>query len=260
MDKKYYLIAASLAVFLFITGFFVFDAVLGETEEASAPIAAVPLEIDNSTEEEAQPDTSQPAAESESTQPETAAPEEAQQAAAGSTIYTISQDQSQASFTLSEVLRGSPTTVLGTTDQVPGEIAVDLNDLSTVQVGTIQVNARTLETDESRRNQAIRNRILNTDSYEFISFVPTEVVGLSGSASPGQTLTFQIVGDLTIRDITQPVTFEVTAEINDVGQLLASAVTTITRAQYDLTIPSVPFVADVGEEVTINLNIVALTS
>jgi polyisoprenoid-binding protein YceI len=159
---------------------------------------------------------------------------------------------------MSEVLRGTPTTVVGLSDQVAGEIAVDLSDLGTAQVGIIQVNARTLETDESRRNQTIRNRILNTDSYEFITFEPTAVMGLDGSASPGQLLTFQITGDLTIRDVSQDVAFEVTAQVDNANRLVGTAVTTITRAAFDLNIPSVPFVADVGEDVTLTINFTAL--
>jgi polyisoprenoid-binding protein YceI len=253
MNKKNMVIVIGLAIFVLIAGGFVYDAVLGETEEASGSIAAVPLEIGTTQESEPAPESS--AIETEAITAET----EPELSAGGLTVYAISQEDSEASFSLSEVLRGSPATVLGITNQVAGEIAVDLNDLSTVQIGTIQVNARTLETDESRRNQAIRNRILNTDSYELITFVPTEVVGLSGKADAGQLLSFQIVGDLTIRDITQQVKFEATAEIDGDGRLVGTAVTTITRAQFDLNIPSVPFVADVGEDVTITLNIVGLS-
>jgi hypothetical protein len=35
---------------------------------------------------------------------------------------------------------------------------------------------------------------LNTDSYEFITFTPQEIVGLTGSATPGQEFSFQIAG------------------------------------------------------------------
>jgi hypothetical protein len=53
--------------------------------------------------------------------------------------------------------------VIGITDQVAGEASVNLADLSQTRLGVILVNARTLATDQDRRNQAIRNRILQTD-------------------------------------------------------------------------------------------------
>ena len=62
------------------------------------------------------------------------------------------------------------------------------------------------------------------------------------------------------RDITQPVTFEVTATVDALNQLSGTAVTTVQRADYDLNIPSVPQVADVSEEVRVELDFVAAGS
>jgi polyisoprenoid-binding protein YceI len=172
-------------------------------------------------------------------------------------VLEILPEESEVRFILSELLRGQPTTVVGVTDQVAGQIAVNPNDLSTAQVGVIQVNARDLATDSNMRNQAIRNRILHTDNYEFITFTPTEIMGLEGSAQPGDTFTFQLAGDLTIRDVTQPVVFEVTATVDDMNRLSGTAVTTVQRSDYNLAIPNVPQVADVSEEVQVELDFVA---
>ena len=51
---------------------------------------------------------------------------------------------SEARFLIVEILRGEPKTVVGKTNQVTGQIAVDLNDLSTAAVGPVQVNVQTL--------------------------------------------------------------------------------------------------------------------
>jgi polyisoprenoid-binding protein YceI len=190
---------------------------------------------------------------------ETAATAEpAATAASGLTIFEIDSSQSQVRFIITEELRGQPKTVVGTTNEVAGELALDPNDLSLTQVGIIQVEARSLSTDSSQRNQAIRNRILNTDQYEFITFTPTGVTGLSGSGAPGQTYTFQIAGNLTIRDITQPVVFEATAKADSLDQLSGTATTTIQRADYNLIIPNAPGVANVGESVTLEIDFVAV--
>ena len=50
--------------------------------------------------------------------------------AAARTVYTIDQAASEARFVIDEVLNGSPFTVVGTTDQVAGEIALSLTDPS----------------------------------------------------------------------------------------------------------------------------------
>ncbi len=172
-------------------------------------------------------------------------------------IYQIIQDESEARFILGEVLRGEPTTVIGVTDQVAGEIALSLEDLSTTQIGVIRINARTLATDQDRRNRAIREFILQTDTYEFITFTPTDVIGLPGNAGIGEMITFQIEGDLTIRDITNPVVFDVTATTVSEGRLEGSAATMLRRSDYGLVIPNVPFVAEVDDEVLVELDFVA---
>ncbi len=175
-------------------------------------------------------------------------------------IYEIDPAASQVRFELDELLRGNPITVVGRTDQVAGQIAADLNDLSTVQAGEIRINARTLATDNDFRNRALKNEILDTGDFEFITFSPTVVNGLPDSAAVGDTLEFTIDGDLTIRDITLPVTFTVTASPVSETQLTGSATTTIAREDFNLTIPTVPNVADVEEEVELYIDFVANAS
>jgi polyisoprenoid-binding protein YceI len=256
MNRKY-IVAGILLLILILGGIWLWNWVLGDTEAASGPITAIPVVTETAIVEA--PPTEAPVAPTEEPvdeEPPTAteAPQSAQR------VHQISQAESQVAFTIFEELRGQPKDVIGTTDQVAGEIVLDPNDLSTAQVGVIQVNARTLVTDDDRRNQAIRNRILNTDNYEFITFTPTEISGLEGAATVGQEFTFQIAGDLTIRDVTQPVVFDVTAQLVSEDQLVGHAVAKIQRGDFNLVIPSVPFVANVGEEITLEINLVANVS
>ena len=249
MNRKYVLIGIFFLVIFVAGGIWLWNWVLGDTEAASGPITAIPVVTETTivgaapTEVPIEP-TNEPVAEET---PVESSP----------LIFQISQEESQASFTIFEELRGQPKDVVGTTNQMAGEIALDTNDLSTVQVGVIQVNARTLVTDDNRRNQAIRNRILNTDNYEFITFTPTQISSLEGTATVGQEFTFQIAGDLTIRDITKPVVFDVTAQLVTEDQLTGSSVTKIQRGDFNLVIPSVPSVANVGEEIALEINFVA---
>ncbi len=135
---------------------------------------------------------------------------------------------------------------------------MDLTDLSTAKVGEILINARTLATDDDRRNQAIRNRILFTDQYEFIRFTPTRIIGLQGTAEVGKPFTFQVEGDLTIRDVTKTVVFELSITGETTDRLSGTAKAVIKRADFNLNIPDVPFVADVGEEITLEIDLVLL--
>jgi polyisoprenoid-binding protein YceI len=227
---------------------------LGETEAASGPVTAIPL-----TEAVVeQPIYPPPTAEGQSAEAPYPEPEVPAEQAGGAVVYTIDQENSEVRFVLGEILQGAPKEVVGISNQVAGQISVDMVNPGNSQVGVITINARTLETDADRRNQAIRNRILFTDDYEFITFTPTGINGLPESTVEGETISFQIEGDLTIRDITQTVVFDVTAVVASGDRLEGSASTTIARADYNLSIPSVPAVADVDEEVRLEIDFVAI--
>jgi polyisoprenoid-binding protein YceI len=173
-------------------------------------------------------------------------------------VAQIVSDESEARFIIDEVLNDAPKTVIGTTSQVAGELAVDSSDPANSQVGIIQVNARTLTTDSEFRNRAIKNQILQTDQYEFITFTPKQIVGLPASGAVGQSYTFQIVGDLTIRDVTKQVTFDVTATPASESRLEGMAQTTIRYADYGISIPQVRQVASVAEQVRLEIDFVAV--
>ncbi|MBK7896037.1 MAG: YceI family protein [Anaerolineaceae bacterium] len=240
---------------------------LQEPAEPSATIEAVPLEIEEAEEpavvEEPTAVSEQPAvevdeaeAESEEAPAEEPVAEEAAPAG-GLVVYEISQDASTVRFELDEDLRGNRITVVGETGQVAGQIALDLSDLSTAQVGVIQINARTLATDNDFRNRAIQNEILQTGAYEFITFTPTAVSGLPASATVGEFIQFSIEGELTIRDVTETVTFEVTATAVTETAIQGTATATVLRDTYGLNIPEVPNVANVENEVDLIINFVA---
>lgn len=259
--------------------------VFREVEEPSAPIEAIPLETEEteevapeaeameeetvaeSTEEEMAEPTAEPIEEPvdeiEEPTPEpveeaTSIPaEEPESSADGPTVYEISQDDSEVRFELDEDLRGSRITVIGSTNQIAGQLAVDYADLASTQVGVIQINARTLATDNEFRNRAINNEILDTGTFEFITFTPTAVTGLTGGASVGDTITFDIVGDLTVRDVTMEVTFTVEATAVSDTQITGTASTVILRDDYGLGIPSVPSVANVEEEIELYIDFTA---
>ncbi len=171
--------------------------------------------------------------------------------------FRIVPEESKAQFKLSEILRGNPTEVVGVSNQVAGEIVIDPKNLGASQLGVIQINARTLATDSNQRNGAIRRFILNTDTYEFITFKPTAISGLSGDGALNKPFTFKIQGDLTIRDVTKPVVFDATVQAPSAERLTGSASTTINRADFNLKIPDVPFVANVSEQVALGIDFVA---
>jgi polyisoprenoid-binding protein YceI len=266
-------------VVVLIVGVLIYN-VFRTPAQASGPITAIPLAETTPAPPEptlvpeptatlvvAEPTTAVPSNEAEET-PTAVAPEatptaeptptEVVAAQAEPVTLRIVQDESEVRFIIDEVLNGAPKTVVGTTNQVAGEIEIDPNDPTRSRVGIIQINARTFVTDSKFRNRAIQNEILETGAYEFITFTPSEIVGLPSSGSVGEEYTFQIIGDLTIRDVTRQVTFDVTMTAVSETQLEGTARTTILYPDYEIRIPQVRQVASVEDEVGLELDFVAV--
>lgn len=173
--------------------------------------------------------------------------------------FTISQEKSTAEFRIDEVLRGSPFTVVGATNQIAGNFILNIEDFAKSEAGLMRVNARTLKTDSENRDGAIARFILKTEdpANEFIEFTPKSVTEFPDKINPGTLFTFKITGDLKISGVTRSQTFDVSATLVSDSEFTAEATTTLLYKDYGLTIPSVPFVASVEQEVSLMLKISA---
>lgn len=177
----------------------------------------------------------------------------------GRKLYRIDQRDSRVTFTLMETLQGNRTTVVGGTDQVAGDIVIDFDNPAQSQVGTIRINARTFVTAEEMRNRSIRAEILRSreEEFEFIEFVPTQLNGLPETVAVGETYLFEIVGDLTILNTTHSVTFDSQVTINEPDMISGTASVTVLYADWGISIPDAPGVADVTDDVTLAIEFVA---
>ncbi len=176
----------------------------------------------------------------------------------GTTIYEIDASRSEARFTIEEVLRGSDKTVVGVSSNLAGQIAFDESNPAATQVGEILINARDFATDNNFRNRAIANEILLTNTYEFITFTPKELVGLPDSVTIGETYDFQVVGDLTIIGETREVTFDATVTPISESELQGLASVTILYADFGVTVPLSQAVSAVNDDVLLEIDFVAV--
>jgi polyisoprenoid-binding protein YceI len=176
-------------------------------------------------------------------------------------VFQIVSEESEARFYIDEVLMGNPFEVVGTTDQVGGQMRIDFANPSASQIGEIVVNVRTLATDNSNRDRAMRGMILGTDdpANEFARFLPTALTGLPENIAFGESITFTIAGDLTLKSATRPVTFDATVtpvsadRIEGIASLVIDYV-----ADFGITIPMLPpSVASVEDVARLEIEFVA---
>ena len=174
-----------------------------------------------------------------------------------SIVYDLVPGSTEARFLIGEILRGEPKTVVGKTNQVNGQIAVNFDNPSSAAVGPIQVDARTLATDNGFRNRAIETRILLSRVFQFITFTPTAITGLPESVTIGEPIEFQITGDLSITEYSKPVVFDVTAVPRSDTRIEGSARATIQRSDFNLFVPSATGVTGVEEDVFLEIDFAA---
>lgn len=247
---------AVVGVIMLGAGAVVYKSWFGEPAAPSGPAIATPLSGGSSEAvANAAPSASMGSVQADAPTgvPDSAAPQVAVPAAptASPRLYRIAQDASQVRFNIFEELRGQPKDVIGTSSQVAGEVSVDLANLASTRVGEIRVNARTFVTDDERRNRAIQNRILETEAHEFITFAPAQITGLSGRAEPNKIHPFSMSGNLTIRGVTRPVAWEGGVMALNEGELRIEAHTKVKRSDYQISVPNLPFIANVADEVAL---------
>lgn len=185
------------------------------------------------------------------------------QNAAGGTVITdrfeLVSAESQARFEIDEILNDQPVRVVGVTSDVTGSIVLIPGALAESSVTPIVVNARTLKTDNERRNGALGRMILKSEdpANEFITFVPTALNDLPASLAVGETISFKVTGNLTVSGTTKEVTFDATATYESADRVTGSASTVVNYKDFGLVVPNLPFLAWVDENVTLAVDLVA---
>ncbi len=187
--------------------------------------------------------------------------EVADSAAASSTLYRIVSEESEVRFSLAEILDDEPNQVIGATDQVAGDILIDFENPEASRLGQIRVNVRTLRTDNNVRDRAIRSFVLESgqEQYEFVEFDPIELAGLPDSLAVGDTMEFQIVGNLTVKRTAAAITFEVKVTVVAADRIEGTATGSVRLDEYDLFIPDARGrVTEVAEDLVLEIDFVAV--
>jgi polyisoprenoid-binding protein YceI len=141
---------------------------------------------------------------------------------------------------------------VGVTGAVTGGIALDSAGRVIPGASRFTVDVSGLKTDNDRRDNYVRRRLLQTDSFPTVELRPTAVQGLPANTSlarpPAGPQTLTLVGDLTVRGVTRPTTWQVTAEYKD-GRVVGKAATRFTFAEFQMSQPRVPIVLSVSDTI-----------
>jgi polyisoprenoid-binding protein YceI len=112
-------------------------------------------------------------------------------------------------YRVKEILFGQDTEGVGRTNAVTGGLVVEG---TTVSSADFTVDMTTIESDQSRRDDQFRGRIMDVEQFPTATFTLTQPIQLTAEPADGERFTATATGDLTLRGTTKPVTFEIEGE------------------------------------------------
>ena len=160
-------------------------------------------------------------------------------------------------YAVDELLFGKQQITRGKTNAVEGDFKLGFqNGKPVLEMSKLRVDLRTLTSDSNMRDNMIRRQWLESNKYPYADFVVTEIKNFPSDAAPGQEAKFQVTGDMTIREITKPATFDVTVKL-DGDKLVGTGVTKIFMRDYGFEPPEILGRFTVSDPATITLTGVA---
>jgi polyisoprenoid-binding protein YceI len=173
-----------------------------------------------------------------------------------SSLYTIVPDQSEARYVAQEELaQVGATTAIGKTQAIAGTIGFDEAGLP-LACSRIDVDMRTLQSDQARRDNYLYNNTLEAEKYPLATFVLLDVEGLDAPLAADETKDVTLIGNLTLRDTTKVVAWEAEASM-DGDNLVLKATTDFDMPDFGITPPSVPVVLALDENVRLEFDMTA---
>lgn len=155
-----------------------------------------------------------------------------------------------AGYRVDEVLRGENVTVVGRTEQFSGEFTLD--DQS-VTAGSVSVDVASIETDSGNRDNYFRSQAMQADQYPTAEFVLTEPISLPDGPITGEPIQITAAGEMTIRDVTQPVTADLEVVFEGSGVRVVGSIP-VTFTDFGVEAPSLGFV-EVEDQGAIELDL-----
>jgi polyisoprenoid-binding protein YceI len=178
----------------------------------------------------------------------------------GSTkTFRIVPAQSEASYDVQEQFLNQPlpSRAVGKTSTISGDFQLGTSGSTPqLQSNRFTVDLRTLESDQRRRDQFIREQWLESNRYPNAEFVATSIEQAPAQVVDGQPVSVKISGNMTIHDTTKPVTFDTQATVNG-NTITGTATTFLLMRDFGFDPPEVLGVLKVQDGVNLTVRFTA---
>lgn len=146
-----------------------------------------------------------------------------------------------------------PNDAVSETNAVTGAVVFNANGEVIQDESRIAVNITGLTSDNNRRDGYIQRQILEGETYPVVELVPIQTSGLEFVLPSSGTATFDIVGYLTVRGVTEVTSRRVTAQFLEIS-MTGTARTEFTFAEFGMEKPSVGTVLSVADAIRLELD------
>lgn len=172
--------------------------------------------------------------------------------------YEILSEESSASYQITEKFAdiASLVSATGVTHSIEGEVKINQDLLPLPDGVRAKVDLRNLRTDDPKRDEKLANRWLVTNEFPIANFTCTAIEGFPTEVKAGGNFQFILKGDLTIRDTTRPVAFDVHA-IWQEGMITGDAETQILMTDFGIDPPNLLGFVKVEDEVRLQIHLKA---
>jgi polyisoprenoid-binding protein YceI len=168
----------------------------------------------------------------------------------GTTRYVVAPAGNEVRYRVREQLVGFdlPNDAVGKSGRVSGGIAFDADSRLLPAASRFAVDASTFVSDRERRDGYVGGRLLNAQQFPEVVFVPTEVRGVKLPLAGTGSSSFELLGDLTVRGVTRPTLWRVTARLED-GRVSGTASTRFVFDDFEMEKPRVRSVLSVADTI-----------
>jgi polyisoprenoid-binding protein YceI len=163
--------------------------------------------------------------------------------------YVLASEGNEARYLVREQLLGLdfPSDAVSKTSAIQGGVVLNAQGGIVRGESKFIIDLTSLKSDSDRRDNWVRRNLFAVDTFPSVEFVPTEARGLKLPLPAGQ-ITFELVGDLTVRGVTRPTTWIVTAQ-RDGDAVVGKAATRFKFADFNLRVPRVRSVLSVEDDI-----------
>ena len=187
----------------------------------------------------------------------------------GATTYTVVTEASSASYIVDEEflaealeklgIQAGEQVIVGTTPGVSGQIQLNFDNPDPLVGAQFTVDMTGLQTDQDRRDNWLADNAIQTGVYPEATFVASGATGLPSEPTEGEPVDFELSGDLTVRETTIPVTFDVTATMEG-DAITGTAVLNLNLTDLGITPPDFANTLTVADPFRIEVDLTARQS